>query len=188
MPNYRKYTSAKALRRDVDKYLDSIRTTAKVFETDSNGEYVRDADGDKIRVKGADGEPMVVERYVIPPDLRDIAYACKRMCYDTWLKYANGDYDDENNSYSEVCAYAKEVCIRWALREVNTRTKGAEGVKWSLQVNYGFGADKREVELGEATRKSLEVANMTMEEKMRRIASLPELAAAFEDVNGGDDT
>lgn len=186
MPNTRKYTSAKALRRDVDKYLKSIRTTAKVYETDSFGEYVRDADGDKVIVRGDDGKPMTVERYIVPPDLHNIAFNCKGMCYDTWLKYASGEYDDEDNAYSEVCAYAREICICWAMREVNTRTKGAEGVKWSLQVNYGFGADKREVELGADTRKALEASSLTMEEKLRRIATIPELAAAFEDPDGGD--
>ena len=186
MPNTRKYTSAKALRRDVDKYLKSIRTTAKVYETDSFGEYVRDADGDKVIVRGDDGKPMTVERYIVPPDLHNIAFNCKGMCYDTWLKYASGEYDDEDNAYSEVCAYAREICICWAMREVNTRTKGAEGVKWSLQVNYGFGADKREVELGADTRRALEASSLTMEEKLRRIATIPELAAAFEDTDGGD--
>lgn len=151
MPNTRKYTSAKALRRDVDKYLKSIRTTAKVYETDSFGEYVRDADGDKVLVRTEDGKPMTVERYVVPPDLHDIAYACKGMCYDTWLKYAAGEYDNEDNDFSEVCAYAKDVCIRWAMRVATMGGKGAGGHAWNLRVNYGIGAEEKDSECGNIT-------------------------------------
>lgn len=148
MPNTRKYTSAKALRRDVDKYLKSIRFDAKVYETDSNGEYVRDTDGEKIEVLGADDTPMTVERYAVPPDLHDIAYACKGMCYDTWLKYAAGEYDDEDNDYSAVCAYAKDVCIRWAMRVATMGGKGSGGHAWNLKVNYGIGVDEKDSDKG----------------------------------------
>ena len=177
MANQRLYTSAEALKRDVNKYLKSIRTTAKVYETDSQGEYVRDADGNKIPVLTSKGEPMTVERYVVPPELRDISYACKGMCYDTWLKYASGEYDDEDNKFSEVCAYAKELCIRWGMRIATMGGKGSGGHAWSLKVNYGIGPDKREVELGEETRKALAVSSMTMEEKMTKIAALPAMLA-----------
>ena len=145
--NRRKYTSARALRRDICKYLKSIRTDVRVYETDLLGEYVRDADGAKVPLFDGDGKPVTVEGYVVPPDLRDIAHAVG-MSYDTWLKYASGEYDDESNRFSEVCAEARELCIRSAMRAVTLGGKGAAGRAWSLKVNFGIGSDEKESDKG----------------------------------------
>lgn len=175
MSNKRKYTSAKALRAAVDGYLRSIRMRSVVYAVDSRGEYIRDDDGKKVSAYDDDGNELYVETYTVPPELRDIASAVG-MSYDTWLKYASGEYDTERQCFSEVCADAKDVCLRWALREVATRHKGVDGIKWSLQVNYGM-RETKEVELGADTRKALAVSGMTMEEKMAKIAALPAMLA-----------
>ena len=184
MANRRKYTSPAALRAAVEAYLNSIRVRNVVYKLDSRGEYVRDADGDKIAERDANGNAMFIESYAVPPELHDIADAVG-MSYDTWLKYASGEYDTDRKRFSEVCADAKEVCLRWALREMHTRHKGVEGIKWSLQVNYGM-REKTEVELGADTRKALAASSLTTEEKLSAIASMPELAALF-NPDGGDD-
>ena len=178
MANKRKYTSPRKLAEAIEKYLRSIRTKSIVYETDSFGAYVRDGAGDKIPAKDADGNDMYVETYVVPPELHDIAHAVG-MHYDTWLKYASGDYGED---FAEVCTAAKELCLRWVLREMNTRTKGIDAMKWVLQVNYGM-RETKEVELGAATRKTLEVSSLTMEEKMARLSAMPELLAQ---ICGGD--
>ena len=134
MANKRKFKSAKAFADVVDKYLRSIRMRSVVYQVDSRGEYVRDADGCKVPALDENGDEMYVETYVGPPELRDIADAVG-MCYDTWLKYASGEYGE---GFAEVCAAAKEVCLRWALREMHTRVKGVDAMKWVLSVNYGI--------------------------------------------------
>ena len=179
MANKRKFKSAKAFADAVDKYLRSIRVRSVVYQVDSRGEYVRDADGRKVPCCDENGDEMFVETYVVPPELRDIA-AEVGMSYDTWLKYASGEYDTDKQCFSEVCAEAKDVCLRWALREVATRHKGVDGIKWSLQVNYGM-RETKEVELGADTRKALEVSSMTMEEKMARLTALPGLLSQLSD-------
>lgn len=186
MANRRKYTSPAALRAAVEAYLNSIRVRNAVYKLDSRGEYVRDADGDKIAERDANGNAMYIDSYAVPPELHDIADAVG-MSYDTWLKYASGDYDTDRKRFSEVCADAKEVCLRWALREMHTRHKGVEGIKWSLQVNYGM-REKTEVELGADTRKALAVSSMTMEEKMAKIATLPAMLALISGENEDEAT
>lgn len=176
MANTRKYTSVKKFAAAVEKYLRSIRTKSVVYEVDSYGNYVRDKSGAKVPAKDMDGNPMYVETYVVPPELHDIADAVG-MCYDTWLKYASGEYGE---GYAEVCAAAKEICLRWTLREMHTRTKGVDAMKWVLQVNYGM-RETKEVELGAATRKTLEVSSLTMEEKLARLSSMPELLSQIYD-------
>ena len=166
MANTRKYTSAKAFAKAVDTYLRSIQTKRETRHLD------------------LDGNPIVLIEFVVPPELRDISAAVGFECYDTWLAYASGKYDDDKNKYSAVCAAAKDVCVRWALREVSTRTKGTDGLKWSLQVNYGLGGTKHEIELGEGTRRSFEAASLTMEEKLAKIAAIPGLLSVLE---GGED-
>ncbi len=192
MANTRKYTSAGKLRAAINKYLDSIRMRCVVYETDAYGAYVRDGNGDKVPAKDVNGKPMYVVTYVVPPELHDIASAVGMKCYDTWLKYASGDYGED---FAEVCAEAKEVCLRWTLREMHTRTKGVDAMKWVLQVNYGM-RETKEVELGAATRKTLEVSSLTMEEKMARLSAMPELLSQIcgddsceesnDDQDGGD--
>lgn len=177
MANKRKYTSAAAFERAVCKYLNSIRMRSVVYEVDSRGEYVRDEDGHKVEARDGAGNKMYITTYTVPPELRDIADAVG-MSYDTWLKYASGEYDTDTQKYSEVCADAKSACLRWALREIHTRHKGVDGIKWSLQVNYGM-RESKEIELGADTRKALTASSMTMEEKVACIASMPELAALF---------
>lgn len=134
MANKRKYTSAKVFAKAVDKYLKSIRTRCVVYEVDSYGSYVRNDDGDKIPAKDANGNEMYIDTYVVPPELHNISHAIG-ICYDTWLKYASGDYGDD---FAEVCAAAKEECLRWTLGEMHTRTKGVDAIEWILKVNYGI--------------------------------------------------
>lgn len=181
MPNVRKYTSAGKLRKAINSYLDSIRTRSIVYETDAYGVYVRNKDGEKVPAKDVNGNLMYVDTYVVPPELHEIASAVG-MHYDTWLKYASGDYGED---FAEVCAEAKEVCLRWVMREMHTRTKGVDAMKWVLQVNYGM-RETKEVELGADTRKALESANLTTEEKLKRISLLPELVKMFEPEKDGD--
>ena len=140
MPNKRKYTSAKQLASAINKYLRSIRTRSIVYEVDAEGCYVLDKSVDpweKIPAKDDNGKPLYVERYVVPPELHHIADAVG-MCYDTWLKYASGEYDTDDECFSKVCSDAKELCLRWALKEMHTRTKGIAAMEWVLRVNYGI--------------------------------------------------
>lgn len=165
MANQRKYTSARVFKKAIDKYLRSIQTMSDMGYDD------------------LDGKPIKIAQYVVPPTLSDIR-AAVGMSADTWLVYASGEYDDEDNDFSAVCASAKEECERYLERQLSIRDKGLDGIKFNLQCNYGWGGSKHEIELGEKSRKTLEASNLTMEEKLARLSSLPDMLKL---ISGDDD-
>ena len=165
MANQRKYTSARVFKKAIDKYLRSIQTMSDMGYDD------------------LDGKPIKIAQYVVPPTLSDIR-AAVGMSADTWLVYASGEYDDEDNDFSAVCASAKEECERYLERQLSIREKGLDGIKFNLQCNYGWGGSKHEIELGEKSRKTLEASNLTMEEKLARLSSLPDMLKL---ISGDDD-
>jgi hypothetical protein len=58
------------------------------------------------------------------------------------------------------------------------REKGVDGIKFNLANNYGWSA-KREIEVGEQTRKAMSIDNMSMAEKLAM------LKAAMADIGDG---
>ncbi len=163
MANQRKYTSAKVFKKAIDKYLRSIQTVEDTGFVD------------------LDGKPIRTVVYVVPPSIADIRLAVG-MSADTWGVYASGEYDDEDNDFSAVCASAKEECERYLIRQLSTRTKGIDGIKFNLQCNFGWGGSKHEIELGEQSRRTFEASSLTMEEKIARLSALPDMLKLI----GGD--
>lgn len=157
MGRHKKYPTANAMRKAIDKYLRSIQTLKKTGLVD------------------LDGNEIVLRVYVVPPELKDIEHAIG-IHRDTWNQYARGVYGED---YAEVCQDAKDECERWLVLQLNTREKSVDGIKRNLEWNYGWGGSKHEVEMGESTRKALEAASLTMEEKLERLASMPELTKLF---------
>lgn len=168
MANQRKYTSAKVLKKTIDKYLRSIQT-------------LEDTGRDDL-----DGNPIKIPVYVVPPSIADIRLAVG-MSADTWCVYAGGEYDDEDNDFSAVCASAKEECERYLVRQLSIREKGLDGIKFNLQCNFGWGGSKHEIELGEKSRKTFEASSLTMEEKLARISSIPDMLRLIGEERGTDD-
>ena len=123
MARRKKYTP-EAFSRAVEKYFKSIsyETTAKI-----GGEEIISRDKKPIR--------EVV--FVTPPTLSGL---CRELCIsrDTFSEYA------ANEEYQDSCRYAREIVEAELERELLTRTKGIEGVKFNLQNNFGW-REKHEV-------------------------------------------
>lgn len=156
MGRYKAYRTAAAFEKAVEKYLRSIQTR------EDTGLY------------DLDGHPIVITRFVIPPDLGEIAHAIG-ISPDTWCTYASGEYGED---YARVCADTKSICELWLRQQLNIREKSVEGIKFNLTHNYGW-KDKHEIEYGEGTRRSIETASLTMEEKLERLAGISELCSLF---------
>lgn len=123
MPAERKYKSAAALAKATEKYLRSIRTRDVL-------DNVRNVDGGRIEY----------ETYVIPPTLGDIVHVLG-ISRQTWSRYASGEMGDD---YKLVCENVKSECERYLERELLTRRKAIEGVKFNLQCNHGWSEKKNE--------------------------------------------
>lgn len=120
MPAERKYKSAAALAKAINTYLRSIRTK------------------DAAKCKNVDGGRIEYETYVIPPTLGDIVHVLG-ISRQTWARYANGELGED---YKRVCEDAKNECERYLERELLTRRKGIDGVKFNLQCNHGWSEKK----------------------------------------------
>lgn len=144
----KKYTKS-ALERAVIRYFDSITYEA----------IARNAIGQELKNKL--GEPIVLECYAKPPSKMDL---CLYLGIDrgTWLNYSDHDLHPE---FKEITDYVHLRCEAYLAGELVVREKGVDGIKFNLANNYGWSA-KREVEVGEKTRRALSIDTMSMAEKM----------------------
>lgn len=148
----KKYTQ-KAFTEAVEKYFRSISFVRTVHNEDGSLIY------------NADGEPIQYIDFAIPPSITDL---CIRLgiCKDTFESYMR----DER--YADICQRAKMLIENWLVRQLNTREKSVDGIKFNLTYNFGWTGEKREVELGEATRDAVSAANIPMQEKLALITSV----------------
>lgn len=126
----KKYTP-EAFARAVDKYFRSI----------SYDQTARLLSGDVIESR--DRKKSINEvLFAVPPTLSGL---CLTLCIsrDTFAAYA------KDEAYADTCAYAREVVEAYLENQLLTRTKGIEGVKFSLQNNFGW-SDKHEVDTDSA--------------------------------------
>lgn len=148
----KKYTP-KAFAEAVEKYFRSIT-------------YLRsatDAEGDTIY--NTDGEPIRYTDFAIAPSITDL---CVRLgiCKDTFDAYMRDD------RYAEVCRRAKLLIEAWLERQLDTREKSVDGIKFNLTYNFGWSGERREVELGEATREAVSASAIPMQEKLALITAV----------------
>lgn len=146
----KKYT-AKALRESVENYFASISRTAPVKELVPTGEL--DERGHKIfelqPVMNDLNEIMLRKEYVIPPTVSGL---CEYLGIhrSTWANYCDKElhpefFDTTTRARGRMRAYLEEQLL--------TR-KDVRGVIFDLQNNYGY-SEKREIELGQETKKVL---------------------------------
>lgn len=181
----RKYKTPAALSRAVEAYFLSITREAKLTEWVDTGE--RTPRGKPVLaerdVLGADGQPVYRTVYTSPPTVTGLCLALG-ISRDTWENYAG---DAAYSGYADVCRAAKLRLEAYLEEELLSREKGVQGIIFNLQNNYGW-REKREVELGEATRRAVRTEAMTMEEKLaliRRASAAAEgLAGTGEDRDG----
>lgn len=133
----KKYRTAAALLKAVDKYFDKISRIVNATEIepliDDDGRVVMGKKGPiyvhKI-ICNQKGEPYKKLEYIVPPSLA-------ALCLDlgisqvTWAAYSD---DDELGS---VCAYAKLRVEAYLTEQVNIRDR-PQGVIFNLQNNYGW--------------------------------------------------
>lgn len=158
----RKYT-AKKLRNAIGKYFGSITCTKDAL----------DAAGEKIL--NDDGGPIRYTAYIRPPS---ISALCLFLGIEkrTWTNYA----DDPD--LAPLVEQTKARMEAYLEEQLLIREKGVQGIIFNLQNNYGW-KQKQEVELGEKTRKDMNVQSMSLAEKLE---ACRKAAAIFGAGGGGD--
>lgn len=151
------YETPAKLSKAVANYFDGI--CYELPCTDEHGAEICDLNG----------EPIVLIKYIVPPSIQDL---CLHLSIDTttWENYSRRE------GYAEICHDAKLKVEAYLTSELNIRDR-PQGIMFNLENNFDW-KRKKEVDLGEDTRKAMQLASMTIEEKQKLLAeACPELAA-----------
>lgn len=160
MARPKKFTAAK-LRKEVERYFDSISRTITVKEKQDSGE--RDKDGhvvwEFVDIINNLGEPLKRREFIIPPTVGGL---CEFLGIhrSTWSDYCNPELHPE---FSDTTTRARGSMRAYLEQELLTR-KDVKGVIFDLQNNYGY-TEKKEIEIGDAAKRMLALQSMTVEEK-----------------------
>lgn len=160
MARPKKFTAAK-LRKEVERYFDSISRTITVKEKQDSGE--RDKDGhvvwEFVDIINDLGEPLKKREFVIPPTVGGL---CEFLGIhrSTWNDYCNPELHPE---FSDTTTRARGSMRAYLETELLTR-KDVKGVIFDLQNNYGY-TDRKEIEIGSETKKLMAMQSMTTEAK-----------------------
>lgn len=159
----KKYTKKK-LEKEVKNYFDSISFTENAVD-EFGKEILNDI-----------GEPIKYRAYIRPPS---ISALCLYLEIEkrTWANYA------EDPDLAPVVENTKARVEAYLEEQLTVREKGVQGIIFNLQNNYGW-KNKQEVELGEKTRKDMNVQSMSLAEKLEVCRKAAEL---FRDDGGGGD-
>lgn len=160
MARPKKFTAAK-LRKEVERYFDSISRTITVKEKKDSGE--RDKDGhvvwEFVDIINDLGEPLKRREFIIPPTVGGL---CEFLGIhrSTWNDYCNPELHPE---FSDTTTRARGSMRAYLETELLTR-KDVKGVIFDLQNNYGY-TDRKEIEIGSETKKLMAMQSMTTEAK-----------------------
>lgn len=159
----KKYTG-KTLEKAVERYFNSISCTRDALDCEGH-QIFNDA-----------GEPIRYRAYVRPPS---ISALCLFLGIEkrTWANYA------EEKDMAPVVEHTKARVEAYLEEQLTIREKGVQGIIFNLQNNYGW-KQKQEVELGEKTRKEMNVQSMSLAEKLEVCRKAAEL---FRHDGGGGD-
>lgn len=145
-----RYTAA-AFAEAVEHYFRSI---TRVVPICAGGEVLLNENGEEARETA----------YLRPPSVSGLCLALG-IDRSTWQNYADAE---KNPGHAAVCAQAR-MRIECYLEELLcTKEKSVQGVIFNLQNNYGW-RERREVELGAATRAASLTAGMSAAEKVALI-------------------
>ena len=179
MGRYKAYRTPAALSRAVTAYFTAITRKVRLTEWADTGE--RTAKGKPVyterEVLDADGQPVYRTVYTSPPTVTGLCLALG-ISRDTWENYAR---DEAYPGYADVVRDARLRFEAYLEEELLSREKGVQGIIFNLQNNYGW-REKRELELGEATRQAVRTQELTMEEKL---ALIRRAATDIEDAGEG---
>lgn len=152
----RRFETAAALRKAVEAYFDSISRTCVVLDDEGND------------VLTDDGAPVKVREFIVPPSMSGLMLSLG-ITRKTWSNYASSERED----IRWICERAKGIIEDYLERQLLTRQKGVQGIIFNLSANFNW-REKREIEVGNETRRTLETAGMTMEEKLELIRRMAE--------------
>lgn len=136
---YKKYKTNAALSKAIDSYFSSIsRTIAKteiVPKKNDDGYIVKDDKNHVVYVeapiKNDLGEPIKVREYLEPPRLVEMCLYL-RISRQTWSNYCKVP------EFLDTTTRARERVLSYLHRELDTRQKGTDGIKFDLQENFGW--------------------------------------------------
>lgn len=160
----KKYKSALALKRAVNRYFGSISREIEITEMKWNGKY--DEKGKPIyvpeTVMNMLGEPAKKIEYMVKPSVPGLC-SFLGISKDTWCSYAHQE------GYDKVCAAAKLEMERDRVDRLGNG-KGDRGIEFDLQYNFGW---KKEltIDAGEGMQKAMEKPQ-TMEEMLSTLKEL----------------
>ena len=154
----KKYSEA-AFRRGVNRYFASISRektlTEKVFVGSSK-------DGKEIyeprTIENALGEEAKITEYFVKPSIAGLC-SFLGMHRDTFNEYSHED------GYKDICAAAKNEIENYLCTQLGSG-KGDSGIIFNLTHNFGW-KNRVEVDAGEETRKALERAPLTTDDKVK---------------------
>lgn len=111
------------------------------------------------------GQKVEITEYILPPSVADLCQALG-IRRSAWAGYC------DHQLHPEFTDLTEQTCERmraWNERELLTRPgKDIKGVIFNLQNNYGYGGEKREMELGPGARKALRGAPVSERAAMLR--------------------
>ena len=162
----KKYTAA-GCRKACNGYFDSISYETTVMrqkaDLDDAGYPQLDAFGHikykHVPIVTADGNEAKELRWIEPPSIQGL---CLFLGIDaaTFWRYTN---DDEDLSLAKEAKLAKARVEAYLISRLEDKS-AANGTKFNLQHNFGW-MEKKEIELGAGTRRTIAATGMTMEEK-----------------------
>ncbi|MCI8387109.1 MAG: hypothetical protein HFE63_01415 [Clostridiales bacterium] len=165
MGRKRRY-SPKEFKQAVEKYFRSITFIRTI--RDEYNKPLLDVDGNEIKLL----------EYASPPSLGELRRAIG-ISADTWSEYAKLD------GYRETCADARERVECWLERELVSRQKGVEGIKFNLANNYGWNSEsRREIKLQKDA--VSETRPLSIEEKLAIIADAADSMCGVRTASGAD--
>lgn len=133
MGRYKTYRSDKALSTAIDAYFNSISRTVAAKEMVYTGR--NDKKGHPIYKPAAImndlGEPIKIREYIEPPGIVAMTLYIG-ISRQTWSNYCKREefLDTTTRTRARVEAYLQ--------KELDTRLKGTEGIKFDLMENFGW--------------------------------------------------
>ena len=154
----KKYSPA-AFRRGVNRYFASISREKILTEKVFTG-YTEDGKEiyEKRTIENALGEEARITEYLVKPSVAGLC-GFLGMHRDTFNAYS---HDDE---YKDICDAAKNEIESYLCTQLGSG-KGDSGIIFNLTHNFGW-KNRVEVDAGAETRKALEKAPMTTDDKVK---------------------
>ncbi len=173
----KKFKTAKDLEKHINRYFNSISRTITVRERYATGD--KDQWGRDVYewrdVYNDHGDPVRTREYVVPPTLSGLCLYLG-ISRQAWNGYCN---DPE---FLDTTTRARARCELYLEDQLISRTSNVQGLIFNLQNNYGW-KERKELELGDQTRKEMAINRMSLADKLKLIEEAHNLS---EQINGGE--